>query len=59
MEPGEKPPEIGALERHTSRRRPETGPRQVDKDRAAAPGDPRSLIVVDLQDQVVEMIVTA
>lgn len=59
VEPGQQPPQRCPIERHATRRRSKTGPRQMDKDRAAAPGDSRAPIVVDLDDQVVEMIVTA
>ena len=42
--------------RDTPRRRRKTGPRQVDEDRAAAPGDPGAHIVVDFDNQIIEMV---
>jgi len=50
-------PQIVGPERDTSRRRRTIRPRQMQEHRAAAAGHPRTGIVVDLDDEIVEMVV--
>jgi hypothetical protein len=49
--------QVGAAERHATRGWPKAVAGNMDENGAAAPRDPRSVVVVDLNDQVVETIV--
>src|SRR6266545_3609572 len=55
--PAEDPPQVATRERDAARGRRTIRPRKVQEHRAAAPGHPRSGIVVDLDDQVVKGVV--
>src|SRR3954451_18234057 len=56
-DPFQQPPQPRRREGDAAGGRPKTGPGHVDENRAAASGDPRPGIVVDLHDIIVEAVV--
>jgi hypothetical protein len=55
-QPPDQHPEIARLKRDASSRRRKARPRHMDEDRAAAPGNSRAGVVIDLDDDVVQAI---
>lgn len=57
IDPGEKPEHVGFRHRDAASggRKSRTG--KMKKDSAAAPGDARRCVVIDLDDEIVEMVV--
>jgi hypothetical protein len=53
---GEQPAQVRACESNASRRGRAIGPRDMEKNRAAPPGNPRPRIVVDLDQEIVQPI---
>ena len=55
-QPREEAVQRGARQRDAAGRRRKSGPRHMDEHRAAAPGDARAGIVIELDQQVVELV---
>src|SRR5947208_3555260 len=55
-EPGQQDAKPRHRQRHAPGGGPEARPRHVDEDGAAAAGDPRPGVVVELDDEVVELV---